>query len=186
MERILIIGCGGAGKSTFSRKLQKLINYEIIHLDKLYWKPNWQAMEEQKWIELVQDIIKKENWIMDGNYNGTMELRLQRADTVIFFDFPRIICLWNTFKRIIKGKVFKIERKDVTKGCKEKFDFSFFKWIWNYNNKNRPKYMNLLTSLKGKKKIVIFKNYKDVNKFLQNLFQDNSLEQTKNRDFKYE
>lgn len=169
MKRVIIIGNGGSGKSTFSKKLNKHLNLELIHLDNLFWKPNWEQTPKLEWREIVKEIIQKDNWIIEGNFNSTLELRIERADTIIFFDIPRFICLWNTTKRVIKGKYFKVERDDITKGCNEKFDLLFYKWIWNYNKSVRPRYLNLLDSLKSEKRVIIFNNYRAVNRFLEQL-----------------
>ena len=167
MKRILVIGNCGSGKSTFSKKLNKRLNLELIHLDNLFWKPNWKETPKQEWKDIVQKIIQKDKWIIDGNYNSTLDIRIKRADTIIFLDIPRYVCLLNASKRVIKGKYFKVERDDIADGCNERFDLSFYKWIWNYNNNIRSKYLNLLHSLENEKKIVIFNNYHYANKFLQ-------------------
>ncbi|MBT3754908.1 MAG: DNA topology modulation protein [Candidatus Cloacimonetes bacterium] len=169
MKRVIIIGNGGSGKSTFSKKLNKHLNLELIHLDNLFWKQNWEQTPKLEWREIVKEIIQKDNWIIEGNFNSTLELRIERADTIIFFDIPRFICLWNATKRVIKGKYFKVERDDITKGCNEKFDLLFYKWIWNYNKSVRPRYLNLLDSLKSEKRVIIFNNYRAVNRFLEQL-----------------
>jgi len=173
MNRILIIGCGGAGKSTFSKKLNKYFKYELIHLDKLFWKPNWEKTSKYEWDKVVEEIIKKDKWIMDGNYNSTLEIRINRADTVIYFDFPRIVCIWNVILRTIKGRLFRLKRDDIANDCKEKFDLAFFQWIWSYNKNNKQRYLKLLNSLKKEKEIVIFNKYSDSNKFLKKLNYEN-------------
>ena len=167
MKRILIIGNCGSGKSTFSKKLNRHLKLELKHLDNLFWKPNWKETPKQEWKEIVRYIIKKDRWIIDGNYNSTLDIRIKRADTIIFLDIPRSICLWNASKRVIKGKYFKVVRDDIANGCNERFDLSFYKWIWNYNKNVRQRYLNLLQSLENKKKVVIFNNYQDSNKFLK-------------------
>jgi len=166
MKRIIIIGNCGSGKSTFSKKLNRHLNLELIHLDNLFWKPNWKETPKQEWKDIVQKIIQKDNWIIDGNYNSTLDIRVKRADTIIFLDIPRSICLWNASMRVIKGKYFKVDRDDIANGCKERFNLSFYKWIWNYNKNVRQRYLNLLNSLKNEKEIIIFKNYSEVNKSL--------------------
>ena len=173
MKRILIIGNGGSGKSTFAKKLHQKLNLELIHLDNLFWKPNWIQTPKLEWHNVVQELIQKEKWIIDGNFNSTLEMRIEKADTIIFFDMKRKTCLWNATKRIIKGKYFKVERNDITKGCNEKFDTEFFRWIWNYNKKVRPHYLDLLNSLKDEKQVIIFRDYKDRDSFLTKLQKEN-------------
>jgi adenylate kinase family enzyme len=100
MKRILIIGRSGAGKTTFTDKLGKALGREVIHLDNLFWKPGWvRAYNTEEWEKKVQELIQKNEWILDGNYHNTLEMRLQRADVVIFFDINPFQALANALKR---------------------------------------------------------------------------------------
>jgi len=94
MKKIAIIGSPGAGKSTFARRIGEITGIEVFYLDQLFWKPGWVKTPRPEWIELQQRIVKGESWIIDGNYGATMDIRIQAADTVIFLDFPRRVCLW--------------------------------------------------------------------------------------------
>ncbi len=155
MKKILIIGSGGAGKSTFARKLHELTGIELIHLDKLYWKPNWIETPKDEWKETIESIIEKDSWIMDGNYGGTMEMRFAACDTVIFLDLPRTICVWRALKRSLFYK--KNTRPDMAAGCAEKFDFEylkFLKWIWDYPTHTKPKVEVLIRRFENKKTII--------------------------------
>jgi len=73
MKKVLAIGCYGAGKSTFSKKLQSILKLELIHLDQYYYKPNWEEPEKEQWKQTVNNLVQKPSWIMDGNYKGTLE-----------------------------------------------------------------------------------------------------------------
>ncbi len=167
MRRVLIIGCCGSGKSTFAKKLNKILKLELIHLDKLYWKPGWQRSSQVEWTKIVQEIIEKDSWIMDGNYDSTLDMRIVKADTVVFFNFPRITCLYNTFKRALRGKLFKVVRSDIKEGCGEKLDWTFLKWIWKFNKEVRLNYLEKLYKLKKEKEIIILHNYKESDDFLE-------------------
>ena len=87
MQKILVIGCCGAGKSTFSRKLNNIINLELIHLDQYYHKPNWEEPDKEKWEKIVSHLVQKPSWIMDGNYKGTFDVRFKEANTIIYLDY---------------------------------------------------------------------------------------------------
>jgi len=102
MKRIMIIGCCGSGKSTIARKLQKIIDLPLYHLDQYYWKPNWTETPKEEWEPIVKDLASKEKWIIDGNYGGTMDLRFERADVIVYMDIPTIKCLVRVIGRIWK------------------------------------------------------------------------------------
>jgi adenylate kinase family enzyme len=100
MNRILVLGSPGAGKSTFSRRLGIVLGFPVIHLDAHFWKPGWEKPERKAWIETQRELIaSSESWIMDGNYGSTIEVRLREADTVILLDIPRRVCLSRVFRR---------------------------------------------------------------------------------------
>lgn len=146
--RILIFGCGGSGKSTLARKLGAMTGIPVIHLDQLYWRPGWQHVNEDEFDLLLIAELLKDNWIIDGNFNRTLPLRLEYSDIVIYLDLSRLTCLQSVIKRVIKnlGRT----RPDMGTDCPEKIDLEFLSWIWNYNKKNRSRYYRLLSEQKNK------------------------------------
>ena len=94
-----MIGSGGAGKSTVARHLGKLLNIEVFNLDALYWKPGWVKTPRGEWRKIIEELLKRDSWIIDGNYSNTLELRLKECDTVIFLDIGSAACLWRVVKR---------------------------------------------------------------------------------------
>jgi adenylate kinase family enzyme len=162
MQKILVIGCSGAGKSTLAKQLSGKLHIEVIHLDALFWNSGWVQTSKEEWRERIDQLCKKEQWIMDGNYGRTLSMRLQVADTVILFDYPRLLCLWGAFKRrfMYAGKT----RPDMAIGCPEKVDAEFLKWIWNFNNNEKPQIMQLLSNFKGQ--VYILKSRKDAEKLI--------------------
>jgi adenylate kinase family enzyme len=166
MKRTMIIGCCGAGKSTFSRALHSLSKIELIHLDQHYWKPNWKETNSEDWKKIVQEFANKSSWIIDGNYGETMDIRIQRADTIIYLDYSTSICLKRVLFRTLK--YWRKERPDMPDGCKERFDVEFFHYVATFNLKRRKKILKKLRAVKHKKKILIFRNRKETTKFLDN------------------
>lgn len=167
MKRILIIGSSGAGKSTFAKRLHEATHIKLVHLDHLYWKPNWIEPSKDEWRKTVGQIAKDEEWIMDGNYSGTLEMRIEPCDTVIFLDMPRVVCVYRILKRVAFYK--KRNRPDMADGCDERFDFSFLKWVWDYPNRSKPKVEALLAKHLSEKTIFHLKSNKDVESFFVNL-----------------
>ena len=163
MERILIIGCGGAGKSTLARQLGEKTGLPVVHLDKLYWRPGWQHVTREEFDKLLDEVLAQEAWIMDGNFNNTIEKRIARCDTVIYMDFSRFSCLMGVVKRILT--TYGTVRPDMGEGCPERFDLDFMKWVWNFNRIKREDYYKLLNETDGIEKIVL-KNRRAVRKFL--------------------
>lgn len=147
MRRVVIFGSPGAGKSTLSYKLAAITGLPIIHLDRHFWKPGWVRTESDTWRVMVQELTNQPVWIMDGNYSGTLDLRLGTADTLIHLDYPTHICMCRVLFRIIStyGK----QRSDVAEGCAERFDLSFLRFVWNYRRDNRPRDMVLMADFKG-------------------------------------
>ena len=165
MKRIIVIGSGGAGKSTFSKRLGDVSGIEVIHLDQIYWRPNWVKTGKDEWRRIVEGLIAKNSWIMDGNFGGTREMRLAACDTVIFLDIPRRICLYRILKRsiIYRGKT----RPDMAEGCKERFDLEFLVWVWNYPKTSGKRALEEMSQLDGKR-IIVLRNTNDIEEFLKN------------------
>ncbi|BAT52697.1 topology modulation protein [Nostoc sp. NIES-3756] len=163
MQKILIIGSGGAGKSTLARELGRILNIDIIHLDTFYWQPGWVETAKDKWEIIIQDLIQLESWIMDGNYSNTLDLRLPVADTVIFLDFPRLLCLFRVIQR--RWQVGK-SRPDMASGCPERLTWDFLKYVWTYPVTRRPKILERLSHLSPNQQVFILHNPQEVKEFL--------------------
>ena len=166
MERILIIGCGGAGKSTLARQLGEKMDLPVVHLDKLFWKPGWVESTKDEIDEKIRQELAKPRWIMDGNYNRTMPERVKYCDTIIYLDFSRVACLLGVLKRVIT--TYGTVRPDMGEGCPERFDLEFLKWVWNYNRDKRESNYRLLNETEGVQTIVL-KNRRAVRKFLNQM-----------------
>ena len=164
MERILIIGCSGAGKSTLARKLGQLTGLPVVHLDSLFWKPGWVESSREELDARILAAMEDAQWILDGNYCRTLPMRLQRCDHVVFFDFPRWLCLWGVLKRVVSG--YGRVRPDMPEGCPERFDWEFLVWIWNFPKNVRPR---ILLALENAPDIpvTVLKNRRDGSKFLE-------------------
>ena len=166
MERILIIGCSGSGKSRLARALGQKQGLPVIHLDQLWWKENWQNVTKEEFDSRLAMALNMDRWIIDGNYSRTMEARLSRCDTVIYLDFSRWACLLGMCQRILSnhGKT----RPDMSAGCPERFHWEFVKWIWNFNKNNRVRNYTYLAKAKHAKAVVL-RNRKEVKAFLNTI-----------------
>ena len=163
----MVLGCCGAGKSTLSKKLAARLQLPIIHLDQYYWKPNWVESEKAEWEKVVQELATRETWIIDGNYGGTIDIRLQRADTLIYLDYSTAICFWRVLKRIYT--YWHQVRPDMTEGCAERLDREFLHYVLTYNIRKRASMLAKLKAVEKEKKVLILQNDKAVSSFLEKL-----------------
>lgn len=161
MKKIIVIGCPGAGKSTFSRALQKRTNLPLFYLDMLFWKADKTTVSREEFDERLGEILQQDRWIIDGNYGRTLELRLKECDTVFFFDLPVDVCLQGARSRI--GKV----REDMP-WVEQELDEDFHRWILDFPQRELPHIYALLEQYPDKK-IVVFHSHEQVNEYLQTI-----------------
>lgn len=167
-RRLLVLGCGGSGKSTFSRKLSGTTRLDLYHLDSLYWRPGWNHTPPQEWESIVRELISRDSWIIDGSYYGTLDMRLQRADAVIFFDLPRLVCTWRVFKRRLQN-LRGTNRPGMPEGCPERIYWSFLKWVWRYRKTHKPQVMEKLSRFSERGKVFTVTNSRQANRLLEEL-----------------
>lgn len=166
MQRVLIIGCPGSGKSTLARQLSEKTGLPIVHLDRLRWRPYWQTAPKEEFDAVLAEEMEKDRWIIDGNYRRTLEVRLQRADTVIFLDYNRWTCLGGWFRRMLSAKARK--RPDMPENCKEKLEWEFFSYIWNFRRKSAPGLYEILSHYPDKT-LHVLKNRRQAKNLLEKL-----------------
>ena len=162
MKKIVVIGCPGSGKSTFSKALHKITGIPLFHLDMMFWNADKTTVEKSVFYEKLSKTIQNSEWIIDGNYGSTMELRLQECDTIIFLDYPLEVCLNGVRER--RGKA----RSDMP-WIETEEDVEFIEFIKNYNSQSRPQVIELLDKY-SHKNIFIFTNRSEADEFL-NLIQ---------------
>lgn len=162
-QKIIIVGSPGSGKSYLSKELEKITGLPVTHLDNLYWNPGWVETPKEEWINKQKEVIKEDRWIIDGNYNSTLEMRVQAADLVLFLDMSRITCIYRVCRR--HGK----KRSDLPEFLDEKIDkefWIFLKWIWDYPKRNHNSLLELSKKYPDKK-FIRLKNKKDISLFLE-------------------
>ena len=164
MKKIIVIGSGGSGKSMLSRRLGEKLGLAVVHLDQLYWRPGWVETPREEWVEIVRRELARDSWIMDGNFGGTRKMRMQAADTVIFLDLPRYLCMYRILKRTLIYR--RGQRPDMATGCDERFDLEFIMWVWNYPKSGRRRLIDEL-SLFDDKKIIILTSRGEAERFLR-------------------
>ncbi|HEX8472794.1 MAG TPA: DNA topology modulation protein [Pyrinomonadaceae bacterium] len=164
MRKVLVIGSGGAGKSTFARRLGEVLGLEVIHLDTLYWNPDWIETPRDVWRERVAKLVEREAWIIDGNYSNTFDIRVEACDTLIFLDTARTVCLWRIIKRAFMYR--NTNRPDMAEGCPERLSLEFVLWVWNYPTRTRPRVLELMKTNAERKMIVRLRSQSEIESFL--------------------
>ena len=163
MKKVIIIGCPGSGKSTFGRKLRDISRLPLYHLDMMYWNPDRTTKPKEEFRAELRKTVTLPEWIIDGNYGSTLEVRMEACDTVIFLDYPAEVCLSGVEER--RGK----PRPDMP-WVETEPDLEFIEFIRKYNEESRPKVIELLEKYK-EKQIIIFKSRAEADEFLRRLPQ---------------
>ena len=158
MKKVIVIGCPGSGKSTVSRALHNKTGIPLYHLDMMYWNADKTTVEKSVFLERLSAVLEKDEWIIDGNYSSTMELRMAACDTVIFLDYPLEICLDGIKER--HGK----PRSDMP-WIETEEDAEFIEFIKNYNEQQKPKVLELLKKY-SEKNIIILGSREQADAFL--------------------
>ena len=160
MKRVIVIGCPGSGKSTFCRKLHEITGIPLYHLDMMFWNADRTTVDKMVFLDRLQETLKKEEWIIDGNYASTMELRMKECDTVIFLDYSMEVCLQGVRDR--RGKA----RSDMPWTEPEEDDEEFIEFIRSYNTDSRPQVMDLLERY-SQKEVHIFTDRSQAEDYLR-------------------
>ncbi|MBA2651602.1 MAG: DNA topology modulation protein [Tatlockia sp.] len=134
-ELIMIMGRSGSGKSTFAYALHKKTNIPLYHLDKYFFKDYWIERDYKEFIKIQQELVNQEQWIIDGNSTKSFEMRYSCADLCLYFNFPRYLCYWRVFKRLIYKDNLIDDRAD---NCGEKVSWSLIKYMWSFESRVDP------------------------------------------------
>lgn len=169
MQRVMVMGSSGSGKSTFARRLSNLTGLPFVSLDALYWQPGWQPSELEAFGLKAREAANGPGWVMDGNYIrfGAGELRRQLADTVIWFDLPRYVCMTGIMKRII-GSYGQV-RPEMAPGCPERIDLEFIRYVWTYRQQQRPGLLEFFEGLRADQDLICFNSRKQADDYLVSL-----------------
>lgn len=159
MLKVIVIGCPGAGKSTFARKLRDVTDLPLYYLDMLWHKPDRTNISRKEFDIRLKKIIQGDRWIIDGNYQRTLELRLKACDTVFLLDYPPEVCILGAEARI--GK----KREDLP-WIESEFDCEFRQWIMDFSNVQLPQIYELLKKYQEHKNVVIFRSRGEADEYL--------------------
>lgn len=162
MLKAIVIGCPGSGKSTFARKLQKATGLPLFYLDMLWHRPDQTNISTEEFDVRLSEILQTERWIIDGNYNRTLEMRLRECDTVFLMDYPLEVCLAGAAARI--GQ----KREDLP-WVETEFDPEFHQYILDFPKDQLPQIYETLAKYRDSKHIVIFHSRAEADDYLSQL-----------------
>lgn len=165
MERLLIIGSPGAGKSTLAAEVARLTGLPLVHLDRLHWKAGWVESGKDEFDSKLRDAIARPRWVIDGNYGRTLPLRLTRADTVVDLDLPRWQCVLGVFRRAVmnRGRT----RSDMAPGCPEQLNWEFVLYTCRFRGGGRRRIEQALRGFAGRR--IRLRSRAEVRRFLAGL-----------------
>jgi len=162
VDRIAIVGCGGSGKSHLARTLGGLLAITPVHLDGVYYDPDWKPLDQERFAALQRDLVTAPRWIIDGNYASTLPIRLQAADTVVFLDRPAWACLWGIIQRRLRhggGQHGAI-------GVYDRITWNFLRYIAGYRKRMAPRVRQLVVDDTGNAQVVVLRNRRAVRRYL--------------------
>jgi adenylate kinase family enzyme len=167
VQRVLILGPGGSGKSELAREIGRRTGLRVIHLDVVFWQEGWTPTPREEAIARLTALVATDCWILDGNFlvEADAHERFARADTVIWLDLPRAVCLWRIARRLVRHR----HRPDLPDGCHETFDPEGIRWIWNYPKTDRPVVRDCLASVSPQAEVLHFTSRADVKEYLNRL-----------------
>ena len=159
----MIIGASGSGKSTLARELGKSLGLPVIHIDPMFFTEGWVQRPREETEALVREAIQATEWIFEGNFSSTFDERAELADLIVVLELGRVRRVWRTLWRSLR--YYGRTRPDMARGCPERFDAEFIKWVWNYDTHSRPKMEAFVDRWKGRKPILRIITARDGRRF---------------------
>ena len=160
MKKVIIIGCPGSGKTTFAEKLNKKTGLPLYYLDAIWHKPDETHITREEFDKRISKIFQTPEWIIDGNYSRTLEMRLKQCDTVFLFDLPTELCIQGATERL--GK----KRYDLP-WIENELSPEFKQSIEQFPSTGLPKIYDLLEKYSENKQVIVFKSREDADAYLQ-------------------
>ncbi|WP_329428838.1 topology modulation protein [Streptosporangium sp. NBC_01495] len=163
MQRVAIVGCGGSGKSHLARELGRIVDAPVTHLDSVYYDDGWNPLSSEKFEALQRDLVRGERWVIDGNYNSTLQVRLELCDTVILMDMPTVVALWGVFSRQLKHG----HGQDRDSGIYNRIHWGVLRYVATYRRKMRPRVLAKIKEYGGHADVVLLTSRRHTRRWLE-------------------
>jgi len=171
-KRIMVVGQPGSGKSTLARRMGKTLELPVVHIDHIHWQSGWVERSGSEKNRLCAEVHARDTWIFEGGRSVTWPERLDRADTLVWLDFPLTIRAWRVFWRTVRhlGRT----RPDLPDGCPEQFSQEFTRWIWSTRNSGRLQIQKLFDTAPAGKEKYRLRRQRDIETLISKLSEQNS------------
>lgn len=165
MERVVVIGCGGSGKTRLSNKLAKILDLPVTHLDVIYYDDKWNALDKCEFSDKQREVVAGSRWLIEGNYASTLPIRLAEADTVIFLDLSTVSCLLGVIQRRWRYR----GGRHISDGVCDRITLGFISYIIGYRRAMRPRVQSLLNEFAGECSVIVLTGRRKVDEFVRTL-----------------
>jgi adenylate kinase family enzyme len=162
VDRIVIVGCGGSGKTVLARRLGGLVDAPVIHLDAVYYDKRWNPLPPDRFAEVQRELVAAPRWVIDGNYASTLPIRLSCADTVVFLDLPATSCLAGILRRRVRQR----GRQDRQTGVYDRITWQFLRYVAGYRSAMAPRVRRLIAGHAGHAEVHILRFRRAARRFM--------------------
>lgn len=150
-----------------ARQIGSSLGLEVVHLDSVFWKPGWVRLPPKEQQEALDEVTARSGWVIDGDHLRTQGFRFAAADTVIFWDFPRTVCLWRTVRRFMQNRG--TNRLGLPAGCPERLSWALLRWVWRYPQDNRAQVLANIERHRAGRRVIVLHGAGEVKRFVAGL-----------------
>jgi adenylate kinase family enzyme len=167
VERVVVLGSSGSGKTMLAEALGRRTGLPIVYLDLIFWRAGWKRAPQHESLRALEARLAEDRWIVEGDFLGAGDTRFERADTVVFLDFPRRTCIRRVLWRLVRDR--RRSRPDLPEGCREAIDPELLRWVWTYRRDTRPRVLEILQRLDSHVRVHQLQSPVEVRRFLGGL-----------------
>lgn len=163
-RRVIVIGSPGAEKGALARAIAERLKIPCIELERLYWRPGWQRPDADEWRAQVAQLVTREDWVIEGTFPSTLDMRVARADWLVYVDAPMPVCLLRKVKDMLRGS--RDRQSEVAPGCPQRLDTRILRFIWAFPTSMGPRINMIIARERRNRTIFILRSKRDQNDFL--------------------